>query len=171
MIASLSRTGDRRELLVGPLAYGAAITFVTAYYWRHPLHHRSLHLLPPFHKVVVRDSLVGIVSMMVLCAGDGFAALVGYHFGRDKLPWSSHKSAQGSVAFLLAAYTFTQLYVLFFILNGWVRADIELVVKLSVHLVAVVSVSALVETLPILESWDNVTVFLTAFGMMKYFGY
>jgi hypothetical protein len=34
MVASLSRTGDPRELLLGPLTYGLAMVISTLFFWR-----------------------------------------------------------------------------------------------------------------------------------------
>ncbi len=52
--------------------YGAVISAITATYWR--------------------ESPVGVAAIAVLCAGDGFADIVGRRFGEgNKLPHSPSK--------------------------------------------------------------------------------
>lgn len=69
------RTGERRELLRGPLQYGLAIAALTAWFWR--------------------DSPVGVLGIAVLCAGDGMADIIGRRFGQaNKLFYSPQKVRQ-----------------------------------------------------------------------------
>ncbi len=56
-VKAMSRTGDRREILRGPLFYGIVFVLVTLIYWK--------------------DSLIGIPALMMLCGGDGIADIVG----------------------------------------------------------------------------------------------
>ena len=68
----LQRSGSRQELLRGPFMYGAVISALTALYWR--------------------DSPVGVTAIAVLCAGDGFADIIGRRYGgSNKLPHSPDK--------------------------------------------------------------------------------
>jgi len=68
----LQRSGHRQELLRGPFLYGAIISAITALYWR--------------------DSPVGATAIAVLCAGDGFADIVGRRYGSgNRLPHSLNK--------------------------------------------------------------------------------
>ena len=67
-VEAMSRTGDRREILRGPLYYGIAFVVLTLVYWR--------------------DSPLGIVALMVLCGGDGLADVIGKRLGKARLPWS-----------------------------------------------------------------------------------
>jgi len=68
----LQRLGHRQELLRGPFLYGAVISAITALYWR--------------------DSPVGVTAIAVLCAGDGFADIVGRRYGSsNRLPHSLNK--------------------------------------------------------------------------------
>ena len=57
----MSRTGDRKELLRGPLCYGLIFALSTAVWWR--------------------ESPLSVISLMLLCVGDGFADLVGRRYG------------------------------------------------------------------------------------------
>src|SRR6187397_1378177 len=52
-VKAMSRTGDRREILRGPLFYGIMFVIITLFYWK--------------------DSLIGIPALMMLCGGDGIA--------------------------------------------------------------------------------------------------
>ncbi len=70
-VQAMSRTGDRREILRGPLYYGIVFVLLTLVFWK--------------------DSPVGIVALMLMCGGDGIADLVGRRVASPKLPWSSRK--------------------------------------------------------------------------------
>ena len=63
-VAALSRTGDRREILRGPLYYGIVFVLLTIAFWRR--------------------SPTGIVALMILCGGDGLADIVGKKSGRNQ---------------------------------------------------------------------------------------
>ncbi len=56
-VKAMSRTGDRREILRGPLFYGIVFVLITLIYWK--------------------DSLIGIPALMIMCGGDGIADIVG----------------------------------------------------------------------------------------------
>jgi dolichol kinase len=82
-VSSVSRTGDRTELLKGPLYYGIAFTGATYLYWKQG---RAL------------------ICFMTLCFGDGMAELIGRAYGRsNRLPWSALKSWAGSGAFIASS--------------------------------------------------------------------
>eukprot|EP01124_Arcella_intermedia_P023005 TRINITY_DN3556_c0_g1_i1.p1 TRINITY_DN3556_c0_g1~~TRINITY_DN3556_c0_g1_i1.p1 ORF type:complete len:236 (-),score=10.43 TRINITY_DN3556_c0_g1_i1:26-733(-) len=81
-VRAMCRTGDRRELLCGPLLYGTAISLLTLIFWMR--------------------SPVGIVSISLLCAGDGFAEIVGNAIQGPKLPWSKKKTVSGTMSFIVA---------------------------------------------------------------------
>ncbi len=65
-VKAMSRTGDRREILRGPLYYGIVFVVCTLAFWR--------------------TSPVGILALMLMCGGDGLADLVGRKWGTAKLP-------------------------------------------------------------------------------------
>ncbi|KAH8941238.1 hypothetical protein BDL97_14G027100 [Sphagnum fallax] len=83
LVKAISREGDKRELLKGPLYYAISITVATVCFWR--------------------NSPVGAVAVANLCAGDGFADIVGRNYGTEKLPYNHSKSYIGSLAFFAAA--------------------------------------------------------------------
>ncbi|CAA2954038.1 probable phytol kinase 3, chloroplastic [Olea europaea subsp. europaea] len=83
-VKSMSRFGDHRELLKGPLYYASTITLAGAIYWR--------------------TSPIAIAAICNLCAGDGIADIVGRRFGKHKLPYNRNKSIVGSIAMATAGF-------------------------------------------------------------------
>ncbi|KAL9241041.1 hypothetical protein vseg_015200 [Gypsophila vaccaria] len=139
-IKSMSRFGDHRELLKGPLYYACAVTFACVYYWR--------------------TSPIGIGAICNLCAGDGFADIVGRRFGKQKLPYNKNKSFMGSIAMLTAAFLTSVLYMYYFSWFGYLPVSRDLVLGFFCMSIA----STVVESLPIsTEIDDNLTVSLTSF--------
>lgn len=85
-VDAMSRRGDRREILRGPLFYGIVFVVLTLFYWK--------------------DSPVGIIALMLLCGGDGLADIVGKRFPSGSLPWSKRKSWAGSISMFLGGWVF-----------------------------------------------------------------
>lgn len=78
-VRAVSRSGDRGELLRGPLYYVLIMVAITTLYWR--------------------DSPVGIIALALMCGGDGLADVVGRRFGSgNRLPYNASKSLSGSLA-------------------------------------------------------------------------
>ena len=88
-VKAMSRTGDRREILRGPLFYGIVFVVVTLLYWK--------------------DSPVGIPALMMMCGGDGIADIVGRRVRSMRLPWSPEKSLAGSLSVFLGGWLLTML--------------------------------------------------------------
>src|SRR5512134_2323376 len=86
-VKAMSRTGDRREILRGPLFYGLVFVAVTLIYWK--------------------DSLIGIPALMMMCGGDGIADIVGRNITSPKLPWSPEKSFAGSISVFVGGWLLT----------------------------------------------------------------
>ena len=137
-VKAMSRTGNPREILRGPLYYGIVFVVCTFLFWY--------------------DSPIGIIALMLMCGGDGFADIVGRNFGRSRIPWNPHKTWMGSIGMFLGGFIFSLIILLIYMTVGIFSFSIgELLLPLLV-----ISVSAtLVETLP-LRDVDNVTVPLTA---------
>ncbi|KAL4296449.1 hypothetical protein GQ457_12G030080 [Hibiscus cannabinus] len=138
-VKSMSRYGDYRELLKGPLYYAITVTLACAVYWR--------------------TSPTGIAAICNLCAGDGFADVVGRRFGRQKLPYNRNKSIAGSVAMATTGFLSSVGYMYYFSCFGYIQSSWGMVLGFLVVSLA----SALVESLPIsTELDDNLTVTLTS---------
>lgn len=75
------RSGDRGELLRGPLYYVLALIAATLLFWR--------------------DSPAGLLAISVMSGGDGLADIVGRRWGGNRLPWNAAKSWAGSGGMLL----------------------------------------------------------------------
>lgn len=82
LVASVSRAGDKGELLKGPLCYVIALITMTVVFWR--------------------NNPAGLIAISMMCGGDGVADIVGRRWGTAKLPWNTAKSWAGSTAMLLA---------------------------------------------------------------------
>lgn len=133
-VKAMSRTGDRREILRGPLFYGVVFVAVTLLYWK--------------------DSLIGIPALMMMCGGDGIADIVGRRVNSPKLPWSPEKSLAGSLSVFVGGWLLTMfifaIYVWANVLGGPVTRFL-----LPVSLIALGAM--LVESLPF-KDVDNITL-------------
>lgn len=83
-----------------------------------------------------KESVIGVITLAI---GDAFSGLVGYYFGKNKLPYNPKKTLEGSLAFFLSS---------FLILSVFTYPFEALLVAL---------VSAIVESLP-LRLDDNFTI-------------
>lgn len=133
-VDAMSRTGDRREILRGPLYYGLAFVLFTLIFWR--------------------NSPVGMVALMVLCGGDGLADLLGQRISSARLPWSPKKSVAGSVTMLLGGFLFAIFIVGVYVWQGYFPGPTTRYL-LPIGLIAVIT--TLVESLPYSDI-DNITV-------------
>lgn len=139
-VKAMSRSGDRREILQGPVYYGVIFVSATLVFWRH--------------------SPVGILALMILCGGDGLADIVGRRWGKRKLPWAPDKSWAGSAAMLLGSFTFALVMIGAFNLWGDFTPALRMG-QTTVMVLFVALVATAVESLP----WagvDNITVFAAA---------
>ncbi|KAM7527648.1 hypothetical protein LguiB_031058 [Lonicera macranthoides] len=134
-VKSMSRFGDHRELLKGPLYYASSITLACAIYWR--------------------NSPIAIATICNLCAGDGLADIVGRRFGTKKIPYNSNKSIAGSIAMAAAGFVASVGYMHYFSLFGYIEESWEMVLGFLVVSVA----TAVVESHPLSTEFDdNLTV-------------
>jgi len=138
-VEAMTRHGDPREILRGPLYYGIVFILCTVLFWRH--------------------SPVGILALMLMCGGDGLADVVGRRWGRRKLPIGSEKSWAGSAAMLLGGFVFAFAFVALFNLFGDFQPPLDLAA--TAWKVALISLAAtLVEALPF-HDIDNITLTIT----------
>jgi phytol kinase len=137
-VAAMSRTGDRREILRGPLYYGIIFVILTLLYWR--------------------SSPIGIVALMLVCGGDGLADIFGRRFGVRKLPWSAQKTWMGSLWFFIGGFILTLLVLEVYILAGVFPAPI------SSYFLPVSAISLLVAFVEAISppDMDNLTIALAA---------
>jgi phytol kinase len=137
-VRAMSRSGDRREILRGPLLYGIVFVVLTIIYWK--------------------DTPIGMVALMLMCGGDGLADIMGRRFGQVKLPWSPGKSWMGSLGMFLGGWVFAvgifTAYVAVGVFSGPVTPYL-------LRLTLIALVGTLVESLP-LRDIDNITVTLAA---------
>ncbi len=133
-VQAMSRTGDRREILRGPLFYGIVFVALTVIYWR--------------------NSPLGIIALMLLCGGDGLADIIGKRLGKNPLPWSKNKTWAGSLAMFAGGWLFALAILGLYVAAGTFHGPFETYV-LPVTVIALVG--ALVESLPYGDI-DNLTV-------------
>lgn len=93
-VKTMTRTGDKRELLKGTLYFVVVAMLCGTIYYK---------------------QFAGVLAMAVLGWGDGLAPIVGTRYGRIKYKILSDKSVEGSLAFLvgslLAGLFFVRLIV------------------------------------------------------------
>jgi phytol kinase len=140
-VNSMSRTGDRHEILQGPVYYGIIFVILTLLYWY--------------------DSPIGIIALMALCGGDGMADILGRRFGNTKLPWSESKSWVGSLGMFTGSWVLSVLIVWVYSLNGIFSTS------LAPYLLPITLISlgvTIIESLPFGEI-DNITITLAALAL------
>ena len=103
-----------------------------------PFRGAIMFFLGSFFVTIFFDSYIAIASIAVLALADSLSTLVGYYFGKNKLPINKKKSWEGSITFFLAAFA-----VLYFFVN-----------PIKAILIAVIV--TFVEMLPKID--DNLTV-------------
>jgi len=137
-VKALTRTGNRREILRGPLFYGIIFVIMTILYWK--------------------DSPIGMVALMLMCGGDGMADVVGRRFGKAKLPWAANKSWMGSLAMFLGGWVLALCVLWVYVASGIFTGP------MSIYLPALTWIAlatTIVESLPI-QDIDNITITICA---------
>ena len=137
-VQAMSRTGDRREILRGPLYYGIVFVLLTLIYWK--------------------DSPIGMTALMLMCGGDGLADIVGRRVVSPSIPWSRQKSVAGSVSVFLGGWLITALILFIYVSAGIFTKSLG---SYLLPITIVAFVGALVESLPF-KDVDNITVTLAA---------
>ena len=133
-VKAMSRSGERSELLKGPVYYGIVFVVITTLYWM--------------------ETPVGVVALMLMCGGDGIADIVGRRFGHNPIPWNRKKTLEGSLAVLLGGWLMSIAVLAVMVAAGAFPAPFSAYLW-PVFLLAVAA--ALVESLPFSDI-DNVTV-------------
>jgi phytol kinase len=137
-VKAMSRTGDRREILRGPLFYGLVFVAVTLIYWK--------------------DSLVGIPALMMMCGGDGIADIAGRRVRSPKLPWSREKSLAGSLSVFLGGWLLTMVIFVIYVAVGVFNAPVT---RFWLPVTWIALGAMLVESLPFRDV-DNITLTVAA---------
>ena len=133
-VKAMSRTGDPKEILRGPLYYGIMFVVLTIVYWK--------------------DSPIGIIALMMMCGGDGIADIVGRKFNSAKLAWSQDKSVAGSIAVFIGGF-FVSVIIIFIYVNAGVFSGIINDYLLPITVMALAG--AVIESLPY-KDIDNITM-------------
>ncbi len=134
-VKAMTRNGDRREILKGPLYYGIIFVLCTIIFWR--------------------NSPVGILALMIMCGGDGLADIFGRRWGKVKLPFGSEKSWRGSIAMFIGGFVFAFSYAALFNQLGYFEPPLNL--GYAVGTIALISlITTIVEAFP-LQDIDNIT--------------
>jgi phytol kinase len=137
-VKAMSRSGDPREILRGPLYYGIMFIIATLVFWK--------------------DSPVGMTALMMMCGGDGVADVVGRKFNSPKLFHSPQKSVAGSLGVFFGGWIMSALVLAVYSRLGIFPTAFGNFLG-PITLIAVAS--TLVESLP-QRDVDNITVTVTA---------
>ena len=133
-VQAMTRTGNPKEILRGPLFYGIMFVVLTIVYWK--------------------DSPIGITALMMMCGGDGIADIVGRRIKSPKLAWSREKSIAGSLSVFAGGALLTTLILFVYVSLGIFAAPF------SMYLLPIVWVALggmLIESLPF-KDIDNITL-------------
>jgi phytol kinase len=142
-VQAMTRTGNPKEILRGPLYYGLVFVICTLVFWR--------------------TSPVGITALMLMCGGDGLADIVGRRFGIRKLPFNVEKSWAGSAAMLVGSICFAFGMLVWF--NHLRLLETPLDLGRTIAIVSAIALAAtVVEALP-LRDIDNLTLSAVAIGL------
>jgi phytol kinase len=137
-VKAMSRTGDRREILRGPLYYGIIFVLLTIIYWKY--------------------TPIGIVALMLMCGGDGLADILGRKWGKRKITWNTEKSWAGSFGMFIGGWILSILIVWIYCVAGIFTAP---VISYFLPITVIAIIGTLVESLP-LKDIDNITITISA---------
>lgn len=137
-VKAMSRSGDPKEILLGPLYYGIMFVLMTIIFWK--------------------NSPVGIVALMMLCGGDGIADLVGRYFKSPKLFHSPAKSVAGSLGVFFGGWLLSAFVLWVYVLTGGLGGPLT---TYLLPLTVIAVVSTIIESFP-QRDVDNITVTLVA---------
>jgi phytol kinase len=135
-VKAMSRTGDPKEILRGPLYYGILFVLLTIFFWK--------------------DSPVGMTALMIMCGGDGIADIVGRNISSPRLPHSPDKSVAGSLGVLFGGWLLSAFILFVYVAAGVFNKSFADYL-FPITLIAIVA--AIVESLPY-KDIDNITVTL-----------
>ncbi|OMO87236.1 Phosphatidate cytidylyltransferase [Corchorus capsularis] len=136
LIKSVTREGNPKELLRGPLYYVVILIICALIFWR--------------------ESPIGIISLGMMCGGDGIADIMGRRFGSSKIPYNKSKSWVGSISMFVFGFFISVGMLYYYSVLGYFKLDWGW----TIPRVALVSlVATVVESLPItMLIDDNISV-------------
>jgi len=137
-VDAMSRAGDPKEILRGPLYYGIMFVALTLIYWK--------------------DSPIGIVALMMMCGGDGIADIMGRKFASSKLPWSKEKSVAGTISVFVGGFVFSTLMLFIYVTAGVFSGTIT---NYLLPITTIAFVGAIVESLHY-KDIDNISMTLAS---------
>ena len=137
-VQSMSRTGDPKEILRGPLYYGIMFVVLTLIYWK--------------------DSPIGIIALMMMCGGDGVADIIGRQVRSPKLSWSREKSIAGMLGVFVGGWLMSVVIIFVYIQAGIFPVPIT---SYLLPITAIALAGALIESLHY-KDIDNVTMTLAS---------
>jgi phytol kinase len=137
-VQAMSRSGDPREILRGPLYYGLVFVLITILFWY--------------------DSPTGIVALMLMCGGDGLAGILGKRYGKSHIPWNPRKTWIGSTAMFTGGLLLSLAILAIYISIGFFDSTL---IDLIPAILLISLLATIVETLP-LPDINNITVTATA---------
>ena len=135
-VQAMSRTGNPREILRGPLFYGIAFVLLTILFWK--------------------DSPVGMTALMMMCGGDGLADILGRRIASPRLPWSREKSVAGSLSVFAGGWLLSAFILFVYVAVGFFAGPFS---RFLLPLALIAGVAMVVESLPFRDV-DNITVTL-----------
>lgn len=143
LLKSLTREGKPEELLRGPLYYVLMLILSAVVFWR--------------------ESPVGLISLGMMCGGDGIADIMGRKFGSKRLPYNQEKSWIGSISMFIFGFCISFGMLYYYSVLGYLELDLGK----AVQKVALVSlVATVVESLPIANVVDdNISVPLVSMAV------
>ncbi len=101
-VKTMTRTGDRKELLKGPLYFTVVMCIMGTFFYRQE---------------------IAVISMGILGWGDGLAPVIGKKYGTIKYKVFVEKSLQGSLSFFI--FGFLGVLILLFVLQ--MKIDLSLI--------------------------------------------
>ncbi|KAF8397791.1 hypothetical protein HHK36_016714 [Tetracentron sinense] len=150
LVKSVTREGNPDELLRGPLYYVLVLILCATIFWR--------------------ESPIGMISLAMMCGGDGVADIMGRRYGVLKIPYNQQKSWAGSISMFVFGFLISVGMLYYYSTLGYFQLDWAW----TVERVALVSlVATIVESLPITDILDdNLSVPLSSMLMaFLFFGY
>ena len=137
---TISRSGDKSEVLQGPFIYVCLFQLFIVLFWR--------------------TSMVGVIAMSTMAAGDGMADIVGRKFGSTNKWWfSDSKSIAGSLAFVVASAVTCVFLVAWLGHWGCLHYTMENM-ELGLRIVAISTICSIIELFPFID--DNYSVPISA---------